>query len=88
METESKFTVAVPADRSLPSKKVTRISWNDLVDVIATNEISIATHIRHDNPGTQGRTEYLNGEEMLKLWKDVERKKFERIQSLPESCPA
>jgi hypothetical protein len=88
METEPRFTIAAPADRSLPREKLTRISWNDLVEVIATNEVSIADHIRHDNPGTEGRTEHLSGDEMLQLWKDVERKKLERAQSLPESCPA
>jgi hypothetical protein len=75
---EAKFTVAVPADKPLPAEKVTRISWLDLVDLIATHEISIADTIRHDNPSADGGTEHLTGAEMLRLWKEVEHKKFEK----------
>lgn len=89
METSPpRFTIAVLADRPLPREKVTRISWNDLVEVIATNEIGMADHIRHDSPAVGGKTDPLTGEEMLQLWKDVERKKLERVKTLPEACPA
>jgi hypothetical protein len=56
----------------LPVDKVTGISWEALVKVIADNGIEIVDEIRLHNVGQKGGTSKMGREELFRLWKCVE----------------
>jgi hypothetical protein len=56
----------------LPEDKVTGITWNDLVKIIAEKGVAIAEKIRLHNHGQSGGTRMINRNELFLLWKDVE----------------
>ena len=56
----------------LPIDKVTNISWNQLVKVLAENSVEMAEQIRLHNVGQPNGTRMLNRNEIFSLWKAVE----------------
>lgn len=86
MPNTNKYKIEVPSNQKLPVQKVTGISWDDLVEVIAKNDIFVAKIIRLHNVGVPKGTEHISGKEMLELWKAVERKKRIKPQPTPSSC--
>jgi hypothetical protein len=87
MRGKDKFTV----ERSHPSKTpplpeaVTKISWDELVGIIAAHGIFIAKRIRYANDGFSGGTREIDGSDMLALWKEVERKRRKEGSPTPAS---
>lgn len=68
-----------------PSKKnslngLTGLDWNALVNWIAKHGIFAVDKIRYHNIGQKGGTALIEGDRMLRLWKDVQRKSI----SLPD----
>jgi hypothetical protein len=59
----------------LPEDKVTGISWEALVKVIADNGIEIAEEIRLHNVGQKRGTSKIDRAELFRLWKQVEGKR-------------
>ncbi|MGO9586902.1 MAG: hypothetical protein ACLP2Y_11970 [Limisphaerales bacterium] len=80
------YKIEVIKNIPLPIEKVTGISWDDLVEVIAKNGIGIAKNIRFHNVGQPHGTDHITGAEMLSLWKTVESKKQIKPLSAPSSC--
>ena len=76
MREKDKFTIerARPRKTSLPPEPLTGITWNQLVTAISRNGIFMADRIRYANEGTGGTRE-IDGSDMLRLWKEVERNK-------------
>ena len=61
--------------RPLPKDKVTGISWEELVKVIADNGIEIVEAIRLHNVGQKGGTAKIDRTDLFNLWKHVERER-------------
>ena len=83
MENQNRYKIEVKWDRwntqtrkkeiiQLPEDKVTDITWDALVKVIADAGVSIADQIRLHNVGQKGGTRMLNRNELFSLWKQVE----------------
>lgn len=71
----NKYKIEVPPKKPQPKQKVTGISWDEMVEVIAENGIGITKKIRLHNVGVSKGTELIKGPEMLALWKAVAHKK-------------
>ena len=69
-----KYAVERHPNKQPPEQKLTGLNWDQLVEIIFKNTVWIAKRIRYDNVGVSKGTEQISGSDMLRLWKEVERK--------------
>lgn len=75
----NKYTI-VPNGRERHTG-LTKLNWTGLVQAIDKQGIGIAKKIRFENPaGYEGNTTHIDGERVLKLWKEIEQLKRKKAR--------
>ncbi|MGD1086177.1 MAG: hypothetical protein ABSA47_15690 [Verrucomicrobiota bacterium] len=82
-----KYTIKFGRRTSVIQKR-TGITWDELVDVMANNKLSLVDEIRFHHQGCPNGMSQIGGAEMLQLWKAVNRNQEERDKAkLKEAEP-
>lgn len=82
MSDTNKYYIEESKKHSLKGGRLTGLDWDTLVNAVAKHGIFSVGKIRFHNIGQKGGTALIEGDRMLRLWKDVQRKST----SSNESC--